>query len=319
MKLYSRCAAMAMLALAAAWAQRLDTRTMTVRGEVVSSDVNLGNLSVELRTDGSGMSDSAAVNLDGSFEFRAASAGTYELRVIAPNGTVIHQEFVSITSPNQALSIRLPERSSSSASRATGSTVSLQQLKHKVPASAQKAYEKGEQAASKGDLEQACTHFEEAVAIDPEFADAYNDLGAARAGLNQLREAAAQFQKAIDLVPEHPMALPNLSIVLAKMKNFHDAGEVARRALKVVPASGRIHYILAVSLLAENGNLDEVILHLERAAADVPSAHLTAAELLAQRGRSPEAIRHLEEYLATAPPDDSRRSKAEARLAQLRQ
>ncbi len=116
--------------------------------------------------------------------------------------------------------------------------------------------------------------------------------------MNQLPEAAEEFQKAIDLVPEHPMALPNLSIVLAKMKNYHDAGEVARRALKVVPGSGRIHYILAVSMLAEHGNLDEIIAHLERAATDVPSAHLTAAELLAQRGRSPEAIRHLEEYLA---------------------
>lgn len=318
MKSFLRCTAMVILAVATVRAQRLDPKTMAVRGEIVSSDGNLGSLSVELCADGSGFSETVAVNLDGSFEFHSGAPGTHELRVIAANGSVIHQEYVSITSPNQTLSIRLPDRSSPGAAPARGSTVSLQQLQHKVPALAQKAYQKGEQAASKGNLAEACTHFQEAVAIDPEFADAYNDLGAAQADLHNLPEAAAQFQKAIDLVPEHPMALPNLSIVLAKMKNFHDAGEVARRALKVVPASGRLHYILAVSMLAEHGNLDEVIAHLERAAADVPSAHLTAAELLAQRGRSPEAIRHLEEYLAGAAPDDAKRPKVEARLAELR-
>jgi superkiller protein 3 len=310
---------MAVLSLAVAWAQRSDSKGMTVRGEIVSSDVNVGNLSVQLLADGAGISETVAVNLDGSFEFRSGSPGTHELRVIAPNGAVIHQEFVSITSPNQALSIHLPDRSPTGAANRGGATVSLQQLNHKVPAAAQKAYQKGEQAASKGNLEEACTQFEEAVKIDPEFADAYNDLGAAKAGLNQLPEAAAEFQKAIDLAPEHPLALPNLSIVLAKMKNYHDAGEVARRALRVVPGSGRIHYILAVSILADRGNLDEALAHLERASADVPSAHITAAEILAQRGRSPEAIRHLEEYLAGAAPDDAKRAKVEARLAELRQ
>jgi tetratricopeptide (TPR) repeat protein len=319
MKLYLRCAAMAMLALAAAWAQRSDAKGMTVRGEIVSSDANVGNLSVELVADGSGLSETVPVNLDGSFEFRSGSPGTHELRVIAPNGAVIHQEYVSITSSNQTLSIHLGDRSPAGAANRGGSTVSLQQLNHKVPAAAQKAYQKGEQAASKGNLEEACAHFEEAVKIDPEFADAYNDLGAAKAGMKQLPEAAAEFQKAIDLAPEHPLALPNLSIVLAKMKNYHDAGEVARRALRVAPGSGKIHYILAVSILADHGNLDDALVHLERAAAEVPSAHITAAEILAQRGRSPEAIRHLEDYLATAAPDDAKRPKVEARLAELRQ
>src|SRR5262249_40189627 len=162
---YFRCAAMAVLALAAAWAQRSDVKGMTVRGEVVSSDGNIGNLSVELFADGQGLSEIVPVNLDGSFEFRSGSPGTHELRVIASNGAVIHQEYVSITSPNQTLSIHLPDRSPTGAANRGGSTISLQQLSHKVPPSAQKAYQKGEQAASKGNLQEACTHFEEAVKI----------------------------------------------------------------------------------------------------------------------------------------------------------
>ena len=308
--------AIAVLGLAAGWAQPPHSETIAIHGEIVSSDPIVGSLTVELASDGAGRSETAVVDPDGAFEFRSATPGMRELRVIAPNGKVLHQEYVSIA-PNQRLSIRLSGQPS--VKESAEGTVSLQQLQHKVPAPALKAFHKGEQAAAEGNLEQARACFQEAVARDPEFADAYNELGAAEAGLNHFPEAAAQFQKALDLAPEHRQALPNLSIALANMKRFHEAGEVARRALRVVPGDGRIHYILATSLLEEHGNVDEIILHLERAAATIPSAHLTAAELLAQRGRSEAAIRHLEEYLQVAPLGDSRRPKAEARLAQLRQ
>jgi tetratricopeptide (TPR) repeat protein len=317
MKSCLRWPAVVCLALAAAWAQPSNSRIITVRGEIVSSATLTGGLTVELSGDGTGLTETASVNSDNTFEFHSATVGTHELRVLAANGQLLHEEYVSISGPNQALSIRLPEQNS--ADRSKESTISLRQLSHKVPAAAQKAYRKGEQAAAKGRLEEARAAFQQAVAIDPEFVDAFNELGATEAGLHDLPDAAEAFQKAIDLVPEHRLALPNLCIVLAQMKRFHEAAEVARRALKVVPGAGRIHYILAVSLMSEHGNVDEIILHFERAAADVPSAHVTVAELLAQRGRSSEAIRELEEYLQTAAPGDALRPKAEARLAQLRQ
>ena len=73
MKSFLRCAAMVVLAVAAVWAQRSDAKTMAVRGEIVSSNANVGSLSVELCADGSGMSETVAVNLDGSFEFHSGS------------------------------------------------------------------------------------------------------------------------------------------------------------------------------------------------------------------------------------------------------
>src|SRR5207244_6051795 len=103
------------------------------------------------------------------------------------------------------------------------------------------------QAATKRSYLSAVESFRQAVALDPEFSDAYNELAAAEAELGDLSRAADDFQKAIDLDPEHPLALPNLSIVLAKMARYREAGAVARLALKVAPGSCKIHYILAVS------------------------------------------------------------------------
>lgn len=313
--------AVIILGIASIWAQQppqlqqpSKSRTVTVRGEIVSSTPIIGTLTVELGPSGAGQS--AYVNSDHTFELDSVTPGTQELRVIGNNGQILHQEYVSVSGSNATLSIHLPDQKSNNGS--PDSSVSLQQLRHKVPAAAQKAFDKGEHAAAKGRLEEARNYFQEALTLDPEFADAHNELGAAEAGLQQLPEAATEFQKAIDLVPEHRLALPNLSIVLAKMRRFHEAGEVARRALKVAPSASNLHYILAVSLLADHADVQETIFHFERATPDIPAAHLTLAELLVQCGRTEDAIRHLKEFLDNGAPDDKLRAKVEARIAELR-
>jgi tetratricopeptide (TPR) repeat protein len=320
MKTCLRWMCVVMIALAAALAQPQSSspasRGYAVRGEISSGSVVTSTLTVELTSSSSSFSDTATVNGDGTFEFRSAPPGTYWLRVFAGAGGVIHEELVSVGSPGQILSVRLNERSS--ANRSAGSTVSLHQLTHKVPRQAQKAYDKGRQAAHKGDQHAAQGFFQQAVDADPEFVEAHNELGASEVALGELPAAAEQFQKAIDIVPEHPLALPNLSIVLAKLKRLHEAGEVARRALLVLPGDSRMHYILALSLLAENKQTTEALNSLHRASTDIPKAHIVAAEVLANTGRRDEAVLELEEYLRVQPTDDKERPTVEARLAELR-
>jgi Flp pilus assembly protein TadD len=76
-----------------------------------------------------------------------------------------------------ALGQRIPD-TSGSANRLAESTVSLRPPQHQIPAAARKAYDKGRNAAGKGGLLEAAGHFRDALALDPGFADAYNDLGA---------------------------------------------------------------------------------------------------------------------------------------------
>src|SRR5215469_15989401 len=146
------------LMLVPARAQSSRQETMVVHGEI-SSSASVSGLSVELV--GNGVpSETALVNGDNSFEFRSATPGVHQIRVVASNGQVIYEEYVSL-SPNLSLSIRLPDQPSNNSSH--GSTVSLQELQHKVPAAAQKAFQKGEEAAAKGDLSHARICFEEAI------------------------------------------------------------------------------------------------------------------------------------------------------------
>lgn len=308
----------ALMSLPAMLAQRQEISGLIVRGEIVSGRPAAESLTVELSGNGMTPSESVGVNPDNTFEFRAAAPGPHELRVLGSGGQVLHQENVNISGPAQILSIRIVEPPPN-ANRSAGGPISLQQLRHRIPVQARKSFDKGEQALAKGDLLQARVAFQDAITADPEYADAHNELGGVEAGLKHLPEAAEQFQKAIDLVPEHPLALPNLSIVLAKMYRLHEAGQVARRALQIAPGDGRIHYILATSLLDENGNMDEIIAEFERSTSTVRAAHIVVADLLSNQGRTQEAREHLQTYLSTATQNDPLRAKAEARLAAMRQ
>jgi tetratricopeptide (TPR) repeat protein len=294
-------------------------RTYPVHGEIVSASRGPGSLFIELSPQGGGISESIAVNPDDTFELRSTPPGNYELRVVTGSGQILHQQIVSITPGMQTLTVRIPAPPSS-ANRTSGpSSIPFAQLQHKIPGPALKLYNKGEQAAAKHNLEQARDYYRQALTLDPEYVDAYIELGATESALGQHAEAAKLYRKALELAPEHPVALPNLSIVLAKMHQFQEAGEVARRALKVAPGSGRVHYILAACLIEEHGDIDEAIEHLQKSASEIPSARLIASDLLAQRGKRDAAVRQLEEYLLVAAPGDAGRSRAEARLAELRQ
>lgn len=314
-----RSVAIGVLAMAVLPADETSRRT-GVRGEILSTQSFGGSLTVELAVGNTGIPERAMVNADGTFEFRSAPAGIHQLRVIGPQGAVLHQEMVTIGNSNQVLSIRLPDPPPN-ASRSMGGSgsgsISLRQLTHKIPAAARKAYDKGEQATAKAQHFQAAESFRQAVTIDPEFVDAYNQLGAAEAAMGNLAKAAEQFQKAVDLAPEHPQALPNLCIVLAKMRRFDEAGAVARRALKVAPGSGPLHYILGVSILMADGDRDEILYNLDRSAAEVPKAHLLAASLLEQWGRSADAVQHLKDYLRDGSPDEADRARVEGQLSRL--
>src|SRR5205823_144387 len=154
-------------------------------------------------------SHGARVDPDGRFELRAVPPGSYELRVVTAGGAVVHQEMVMLTGSTQSVSIRLSD--SAPSNRSANGTVSMRQLSHKVPPSARKAYEKGEQAESKGKFQDAAAFYRQAVSIDPEYADAFNELGAIEAKQGDLPHALEAFQKAVEVVPDHGLALSNVS------------------------------------------------------------------------------------------------------------
>jgi len=293
-----------------------DHANSVVHGQISSDNPIIGSLMVELVAQGHAGAISASVQTGGGFEFPGVAPGAYQLRLTGAAGTVVHEESVLITGGYQNLSIQLPVKSKGGGS--SDATVSIRQLQHKVPRVAQKEYAKGKAASAKGDPSTALDHFQKAAELDPQFADAFNEIGVNYAALGQLQQATDQFQRAIDLVPDHPGAAANLSIMLCKLERYREAGAMARRALKLDPGLLKVRFVLGMSLVTEGGDKAEALDNLQRAAVEIPKAHLLVAKILAETNRREDAAKQLQDYLSSSPADDLNRRKVEVWLEELR-
>ncbi len=290
-------------------------RSGSIRGQIISQSVIVGALTVVLSMASRPGSISASVQ-GGSFEFRGLTPGPYELQLSGAAGQIVYEESVVITGGRQDVTISIPPKTNGGNS--SDATVSIRQLQHKVPAEAQKEFAKGKKASTKGEHTLALDHFRKATQIDPEFSQAFNSTGVSDMELGQFKQASDQFQKAVDLVPDYLAALANLSFALCRLEHYHEAAEVARRALKLDPLLSKVRYVLGLSLASEGGHQAEALDNLQRAAVEVPTAHLLAAKILAETDRRGDAAKQLEDYLHSSPADGADRQKIEAWLEQLR-
>jgi Flp pilus assembly protein TadD len=60
-------------------------------------------------------------------------------------------------------------------------------------------------------VQEAIPHFERAVKLKPDYADAENNLGAALARVGRVQEAIAHFERALQLRPDDAAARDNLA------------------------------------------------------------------------------------------------------------
>ena len=66
-----------------------------------------------------------------------------------------------------------------------------------------------------GQIDEAMAHYQKALEIKPDYAEAHNNLGIALAGRGRIDEAIAHYQKALEIKPDYAEAHNNLGIVLA--------------------------------------------------------------------------------------------------------
>src|SRR5712692_7490095 len=101
---------------------------------------------------------------------------------------------------------------------------------------------------------QAITEFEayqKAIALKPEMAGYYNNLGNAYARLGKIDEAKAAYQKSAELDPPNAAtAWRNFGIVLTNLGRMKEAIEPLKKAVGIDPKSAQTWYLLAGALLA---------------------------------------------------------------------
>jgi tetratricopeptide (TPR) repeat protein len=176
-------------------------------------------------------------------------------------------------------------------------TISVDDLSHAVPRGALKQFQKATTCRRKGDLQGAVEHLNQAIAIDPQFWGAVNDLGSAYFYLNKLDLAIQQFQKVIDMNPHEKIGYANLAIALLHKEDAEGAERAAREEIKLDHASTLGHLLLGVSMIVQKRFTDETQHNLEMAVREFPVARIMLAMGFVETLRFDRAKEELNRYL----------------------
>jgi len=146
-------------------------------------------------------------------------------------------------------------------------------------------------ALQRAQPEEALGHFERAVALAPQSAEAHNSLGETYRRLGRHEQALESLNRAVALDGRRVDALLNLAGLLRRLGRNSEAILAYRRVLTLNPDSVEAHAGLGLAL-HDAGELDEALASCQRALAlDATSAvlHLNVGNLLREKGFLDEA------------------------------
>jgi tetratricopeptide (TPR) repeat protein len=155
----------------------------------------------------------------------------------------------------------------------------------------------------KGRVDEAITHYQKALEISADYADARNNLGAALFDKGKVDEAIVHYQEALKLKPDFAEAHHNLGLAICQKGGVDAAIVQFQEALKLKPGFAEAHNNLAYALL-QKGRVDEAMTHCQQAVQirpDLAEAHNSLGTALFQKGRVDEAITQYQQTLQIKP------------------
>jgi tetratricopeptide (TPR) repeat protein len=147
-------------------------------------------------------------------------------------------------------------------------------------------------------------HLEQAIAIYPEYADAYNNLGAHYHRKGEYARSILFFTKVTELSPDFYVGWMNLGGSYLAAGRFREAAEANKKALSLGPDDPIANFQLGLSCyyLHENAEARKSfrrVLELDPALPNAP--HLFLAHLAAAEKSYAEASEYLRQYLELHP------------------
>jgi Tfp pilus assembly protein PilF len=186
-----------------------------------------------------------------------------------------------------------PERGTKPASN----VVSVKTLR--IPAAALKEMRKSDQALLAGDVRGSAEYLEKMLVYTPDLAVAHNSLGARYVNLREYEKAIGEFQKAVALDPKYRMAVDNIAVTLCVQHKYQEAEPVARWALQIEPEAASSKYLLGSILITQEKSSEEATKLLESVTEHYPRARLFLAKALESRGELDQAVEQLKLYMSS--------------------
>jgi Flp pilus assembly protein TadD len=161
----------------------------------------------------------------------------------------------------------------------------------------------GNALRKEGRVDEATSHYQQAVQINPNYAEARFNLGTALFKKGSLDEAILQYQAALQIKPDYAKAHYNLGNALFKKGNVDGAVTEYQTALQIQPDYADAFNNLG-NVLLQNARVDEAISQYQRALQINPTNarfHVNLGAALLQKGRMEETVAHFQKALQIEP------------------
>lgn len=151
----------------------------------------------------------------------------------------------------------------------------------------------------------AIANFEQAIQEEPQFAEAYFNIGYCHDELGEHQKAVTAFKKAIQLKPDFVEAHYNLGIAFDELKQYKDSIGAYSRAAELKPDFFEAFFNLGVALGKENRHQEAVNAFKEaiRISPDDAEAHLNLGIAYSHLNLYQEALEALKQAIRINPDD----------------
>ena len=149
--------------------------------------------------------------------------------------------------------------------------VSFYKLTHKIPNKARKEFVTAIKLEADNKSEEGIEHLRKAIAIDPNYMEAYNNLGSRLMTAGRTTEAIEALNHAAMLDPTSSFVHSNLGVVYLSTKNLPEAERQGRLAVALDPTSAKSRYVLGMSLAMQGKEKASAIFHLKLAVTEIPA------------------------------------------------
>lgn len=173
-----------------------------------------------------------------------------------------------------------------------------------VPGKARKELDKANQEMAMQNWKKSLEHLNQAIALAPQWATAYNNMGVLYAKMNDIPKEEEALQKAVSLDPKFAPALINYGKLCIRQKDFPQAEDLLQKAVSVEPNNPESLMLLADAAYMDR-HFDAAITdadHAHASAQDHPSfVHYIAARAYQQENKQAEALAEFKIFLVEEP------------------
>jgi len=199
-----------------------------------------------------------------------------------------------------------------------GVSVSAAQLN--IPADAKKEYENGEASAAKRKWPRAEEHFKAALALYPQYAMAWSELGQALMEQDRLDDARGALEKALLADASYGKAMVQLAAVSGLQNRWDDERRNSEEAIRLNPAEFPAAYYYQAEATYHIGKLEDAERFTRRAlqldpGITCPESLVLLGQIFEKQGNPKDAAIEYRNYLKIAPKG-TRASEAKEKLAQ---